>query len=67
MESVVRKSVAFEPSDLEAVKKVAKENGLGRRGFSAAVRMIIRRYVENEAAFDDCSEGLKRINVHSDL
>lgn len=42
--SVVRQSIALEPQDVQAVKALAKEKGLGAHGFSAAVRMIIREW-----------------------
>jgi hypothetical protein len=43
-ETVVRQNVAFEPQDYDAVVALAQEKGLGSRGFSAAVRMIIREW-----------------------
>ena len=40
----VRRIVNFERCDYELVKQVARKRGLGRRGFSAAVRMILREW-----------------------
>ena len=40
----VRRIVNFERCDYELVKQVARQRGLGRRGFSAAVRMILREW-----------------------
>ena len=40
----VRRIVNFERSDYELVKLVARKHGLGNRGFSAAVRMILREW-----------------------
>jgi hypothetical protein len=42
----VRRIVNFERCDYDLVKQVAKKRGLGNRGFSAAVRMILREWSE---------------------
>jgi hypothetical protein len=44
----VRRIVNFERSDYDLVKQVAKKRGLGNRGFSAAVRMILREWSERQ-------------------
>jgi hypothetical protein len=46
MGSVVRRSVAFETEDINEVDALRKKKGLGNKGFSAAVRMIIREWAE---------------------
>lgn len=40
----VRRIVNLERCDYDLVKQVAKQRGLGKRGFSAAMRMIIREW-----------------------
>jgi len=44
--TVVRKSIAIENIDILTVENLSKCKGLGSRGFSAALRMIIREWVE---------------------
>jgi hypothetical protein len=44
--TVVVQSVALEPQDIETITKLAFDKGLGSRGFSAALRMIIREWKE---------------------
>lgn len=44
MEETIIRNVILEKSDFETVKQVATENGLGSKGFSAALRIIIRAY-----------------------
>ena len=40
----VQRMVNLERSDYDLVKQYAKDCGLGNRGFSAAVRLIIREW-----------------------
>jgi hypothetical protein len=40
----MRRIVNLERCDYELVMQVAKQRGLGKRGFSAALRMIIREW-----------------------
>lgn len=40
----VRRMANLERSDYDLVKLTARQRGLGSRGFSAAVRMIIREW-----------------------
>jgi hypothetical protein len=40
----VPRIVNFEYSDYQAVKRCAQEKGLGGKGFSAAMRLIIREW-----------------------
>lgn len=47
-QKVVRQSVAFEPQDYKVVTDLIRERGLGRRGFSAAIRMIIREWQRSQ-------------------
>lgn len=47
-DKVFKISVAFEPQDYETVQKVARDRNLGRRGFSAAMRMIIREWQQQQ-------------------
>lgn len=41
----IPRMVNFEPKDYTAVKDCSREFGLGSKGFSAAVRLIIREWV----------------------
>lgn len=58
MSSIIRKSVAFEQVDIESVNEQAQRKGLGSRGFSAALRMIVREWNElkNGSGKDDRQE-----------
>jgi len=47
-EEQVRRNVSLEVEDWEYVKKVANEKGLGRKGLSAALRLIIHDHAEKE-------------------
>jgi hypothetical protein len=38
----VQRMVNLEPRDYRLVRRVAQEKGLGKRGFSAALRLILR-------------------------
>jgi len=62
---IIRRSVAFEQVDLDMVKSVAERHGLGNRGFSAALRMIIRRYRSTDERLAEINAsvdaGLERI------
>ena len=40
----IQRVVNLEPSDYRTVKQLAQEKGLGGKGFSAALRMIIREW-----------------------
>ena len=46
---IIRKNVALEPEDYKAIEAVRSSKGLGSRGFSAALRLIIRHWVENKS------------------
>ena len=46
----INRQVNLEPDDYDAVWRLAQERGLGRKGFSAALRMIIREWVAYRAA-----------------
>jgi hypothetical protein len=48
MNETITKNVVFEKKDYLIVKKFAEKKGLGIRGFSAALRMIIRAFDEND-------------------
>lgn len=52
---VVKKSVALEDLDIEIVENFAEQKGLGSRGFSAALRMILRDWLrtQNSRRADD--------------
>ena len=39
----VPRMINLEPSDYQVVRRVADEGGLGEKGFSVALRMIIRQ------------------------
>ena len=47
-EEQVRRNVSLEEEDWDYVKKVADKKGLGRKGLSAALRLIIRDHQEKE-------------------
>ena len=49
----IRRNVILEEQDEEYVKKLAHEKGLGRKGFSAALRLIIREHKEKEKREDE--------------
>ena len=40
----LQRIVNLERRDYDAIKKVAREKGLGGKGFSAALRLIIREW-----------------------
>ena len=42
----VPRMINLEPSDYQIVRWVADQRGLGEKGFSAALRMIIREWQE---------------------
>ena len=46
----IHRQVNLEPDDYNAVWGLARERGLGRKGFSAALRMIIREWAAYRAA-----------------
>ena len=48
----VRRMINLERSDYDLVKQYAKDCGLGNRGFSAAVRLIIREWSELKTPSD---------------
>jgi len=48
MSKLILRNVSLELKDYEIVSKFAKENGLGGKGFSAALRFIIRTFDRNE-------------------
>ena len=45
MTAIIRRSVALEEEDIQQISLLASRKGLGSRGFSAALRMIIREWV----------------------
>ena len=42
----VPRMINLEPSDYQVVRRVADQRGFGEKGFSAALRMIIREWQE---------------------
>lgn len=38
--------ISLEEVDFQTIRKLMEKKGLGRRGFSAALRMIIREWTE---------------------
>ena len=48
MTKLILRNVSLELEDYEIVSKFARENGLGGKGFSAALRFIIRTFDRNE-------------------
>ena len=47
-DELIRRNVILEEQDEDYVKRVANKKGLGRKGFSAALRLIIRDHKEKE-------------------
>ena len=45
MSAIIRRSVSLEEEDMQLISQLADRKGLGSRGFSAALRMIIREWV----------------------
>jgi hypothetical protein len=45
----IRRSVNLEPLDYHIVCRLARRKGLGKRGFSAALRLILRDWARLEA------------------
>ncbi|RJO64987.1 MAG: hypothetical protein C4540_02525 [Candidatus Omnitrophota bacterium] len=46
MSEFITKNVVLHLDDFRTIRKLVKEKGLGGRGTSAALRMIIREWVE---------------------
>jgi hypothetical protein len=63
----VRRSVALEDVDIETVDKLAEEKGLGARGFSAALRMIIREWIGYESRFRITEQGREALEEERQL
>jgi hypothetical protein len=42
----IRRIVNLEPRDYDAIKQHAEDQGLGKKGFSVALRLIIREWQE---------------------
>jgi len=42
----IPRTVNLQPSDIHTIKKYAQDKGLGTRGFSVALRLIIREWQE---------------------
>ncbi|OGO25621.1 MAG: hypothetical protein A2W33_04580 [Chloroflexi bacterium RBG_16_52_11] len=64
----IQRMVNLEPRDYRTVRRHANRKGLGRRGFSAAMRMIIREweYLTAESNINDSSppdEMLKDLDL----
>ena len=51
------RNVVLEKPDIETVQQVADRRGLGARGFSAALRMIIREWIGYQARFRITDQG----------
>jgi hypothetical protein len=45
---LILRNVSLEKEDYEIVRKIAEKNGFGAKGFSAALRFIIRTFDRNE-------------------
>lgn len=43
----ILRNVSFEQVDMDIVNEFARVNGLGGKGFSTAIRIIIRNYASN--------------------
>ena len=46
----IQRMVNLEPMDYRIIRKVALEKGLGKKGHSAAIRMIIREWYAMQKA-----------------
>ena len=44
MPKYITKNVVFEPTDFEIISKLAAERGYGQRGFSIALRQVVREW-----------------------
>lgn len=51
-EKFIRRVVNLEERDYSIVKRFAKEKGLGGKGFSAALRFIVREWEQLSRRFD---------------
>lgn len=56
----LQRMVNLEPRDYRAVQLFALRKGLGRRGFSAALRLIIREWEDRCSPLD---QNLERIHA----
>jgi len=56
MAELVTRNVALEPTDDNIVAGVVKRYGLGERGYSAAMRIIIRQWAEINSVDADVLE-----------
>ena len=60
MEDFVTRNVVLEKNDIEIVSRMQTAKGLGRRGFSAALRMVIREWAEFiDVAHEKVDDGEK--------
>ena len=59
-EEITKISVALAPLDIKIIDNLAEKKGLGRRGFSAALRIIVREWAENRfqrrSGENDCAD-----------
>lgn len=46
----IRKNVILEKKDLEIIKRICVEKGLGQRGHSAAIRLALREFDSSQNA-----------------
>ena len=46
---LILRNVSFEQVDMDIVNEFARVNGLGGKGFSTAIRLIIRNYARNNS------------------
>lgn len=57
------KNVVLDEIDMRIIQEVADERGLGGKGFSAALRMIIREWQKNRlAAYHLTEKGKQALN-----
>ncbi len=54
----VQRMINFEIRDYQAVKDLSSEYGLGKRGYSAAVRLIIREWLRYRSLYNHQLESL---------
>lgn len=45
----IQRQVNLEPRDYRAIRYMARHKGLGDRGFSAALRLIIREWADHKS------------------
>jgi hypothetical protein len=61
----IQRMVNLESIDYRIVRRLAERKGLGRRGFSAALRLIVREW--DYLTRDRASDSLRRVDAPSPI